>query len=56
MSILGPQIGENCFLAPQIFKWHVWKESKLFQNASRRVTKFGENRPREVEKSVVENK
>jgi len=25
VSILGPEIGENGFFAPQIFRGHVWK-------------------------------
>jgi len=54
--ILGPQIGKNGGFSPLKFvRGHVWTPpigDKLFQDIPRRVAKFCENRPRDVEKSV----
>ena len=47
------------FLAPEIFQGALMNThigDKIFQDTLRRVAKFRENRPRDVEKSVVGNK
>jgi len=55
VSVLGPKIAQYWGgFAPEIC-WggtykHPYRMSKLFQDTSRRVAKFRENRPRDVEK------
>jgi len=58
VSILGPQIGKNCFFAPQFLGAHmnIHIGDKIFQDTSRPVAKFRENRPTVVGKSVVGKK
>jgi len=56
VSILGPQIGKNWDFRPSNFlgtRMNTHMGDKIFQNTPRRVVKFRENRPRDVEKSVV---
>ena len=57
MPILGPQIGENCSFRPSnllggTYEHPYRRRTVLFQGIPRRVAKFRENRPRDVEKSV----
>ena len=55
VSMLGPKIGKNWVFRPSnLLEAHmnIPIGDKLFQNIPRRVAKFRENRPRDVEKSV----
>ena len=57
VSIFGPKIAEKGVFAPQIcYGPHtnipIGDKHKLFQDIPRRVAKFGENRPRDVENLV----
>jgi len=59
VSILGPEIAKNVFFSPQTFlgahmNTHI--RDRIFHDTPRRVAKFSENRPRDVEKSVVGKK
>jgi len=53
--LLGPKIAQNGVFAPQICyraRMNTLIGDKLFQDIPRRLAKFRENRPRDVEKSV----
>jgi len=55
MSIFGPKIRKIGVFAPQICQGALMNTpigDSLFQIISRRVAKFRENRPRDIEKSV----
>jgi len=57
-SILGPQIGKIGVFSPLNFygaPMNTRIGDKTFQDTPRRVAKFRENRPRDVEKFVVGN-
>ena len=55
MSILGPKIAKIGAIALKFVRYARMNTrigDKLFQDIPRRVAKFRENRPRDVEKSV----
>jgi len=59
VSIWGPKIGKNwSFLALNLLGAHMNTPigDKLFQDITRHVAKFRENRPSDVEKSVDRKK
>jgi len=59
VSILGLQIGENCFFRPSNFyeaRMDIPIGDKLFHDITRRMENFRENRPRDVKNRWTEKK
>jgi len=57
VSIFGPEIGEKWGFRPSEFLGGTYEHPyKIVRNIPRREAKFRENRPRDVEESVVGNK
>jgi len=55
VAILGPKVGKRWGFSPLKFvrgRTNIHIRDKLFQDTSRRVPKFRENRPRDIENSV----
>ena len=52
----GLKVAKNWGFSPLKFLGGTYTGDKIFQNTPRRVAKFRENRPKDVEKSVVGKK